>query len=210
MRKYTNKTGFTLIELLAVIVVLSVIMMIAVTAVTGIINKSKQNAFLATARSYIDAVRQKIFMDGIALPTNEDESAIVYLDQKMVEKGGITSPYGSNFLLKEDNYTENDINTLNSNMETALSFVKITCVQKIDDVCQYSYAIYLSDGKNAIGCYDDEISMGNPYEINDNINYNNIKPLTSCQNLPTILKTINNELADNLYTQLAIMIKHLS
>jgi pyruvate carboxylase len=84
----------------------------------------------------------------------------IYLDSGMVEKGGITSPYGDNFILKPSTYTQTDIDNANSTMATALSNVRIACTVMTDGVCRYSYSIFLSDGKNATGCYDDDNDIG--------------------------------------------------
>ncbi|MFC5453084.1 type II secretion system protein [Paenibacillus aestuarii] len=52
-----NEKGFTLIELLAVIVILAVIAAIAVPLISNIINKSKNDADIATFRQVMDAGR---------------------------------------------------------------------------------------------------------------------------------------------------------
>lgn len=58
--KEENQKGFTLIELLAVIVILGIIAVIAIPMIGGIINKSKTDADLATARQLYDASRMYI------------------------------------------------------------------------------------------------------------------------------------------------------
>ncbi|MDG0814609.1 type II secretion system protein [Cohnella rhizosphaerae] len=52
-----DQKGFTLIELLAVIVILAVIAAIAVPLIGGIINKSKKDSDISTARQIYDAAR---------------------------------------------------------------------------------------------------------------------------------------------------------
>lgn len=52
-----EEKGFTLIELLAVIVILAVIAVIAVPLIGNIINKSKTDSDVATARQVYDAAR---------------------------------------------------------------------------------------------------------------------------------------------------------
>lgn len=56
-RKLKNNKGFTLIELLAVIVILGVLMIIAVPMVTKYIKQAKQDAFIDTAKNYINSAR---------------------------------------------------------------------------------------------------------------------------------------------------------
>lgn len=52
-----NKKGFTLIELLAVIVILGVLMIVAVPAIGGVINNSRQNAMISSAKMYISTAQ---------------------------------------------------------------------------------------------------------------------------------------------------------
>ena len=57
LKKVNNNKGFTLIELLAVIVILGVLMIIAVPMVTKYIKQAKQDAFVDTAKNYINSAR---------------------------------------------------------------------------------------------------------------------------------------------------------
>lgn len=175
-----NKKAFTLIELLAVIVVLGIIMLIAVTSVSGVLEKARKDAYIATAKSYVDAVRRKVLSEGIDLPATIGGYTTVYLSSGMVEKGGLTSPYGNNFILKPSTYTETDISNANSNMNTALSNVRVTCTEMNDGICRYSYSIFLSDGRYATGCYDDDNNIGVSTDNENNLNTASIKTLAVC------------------------------
>lgn len=57
LSKVENQKGFTLIELLAVIVILGIIAVIAIPMIGGIINNTKEDADVATARQVYDAAR---------------------------------------------------------------------------------------------------------------------------------------------------------
>jgi type IV pilus assembly protein PilA len=60
LSKEENQKGFTLIELLAVIVILGIIAVIAVPLIGNVINKSRSDADVATARQIYDATRMYI------------------------------------------------------------------------------------------------------------------------------------------------------
>ena len=48
-----NKKGFTLVELLAVIVVLAIVMGIAAVAITNVLDTTRKNAYVASAKQFI-------------------------------------------------------------------------------------------------------------------------------------------------------------
>ncbi len=173
-----NKKGFTLIELLAVIVVLGIIMLIAVTSVSGVIEKTKKDAFLATARSYVDAVRTQSIMNG-TLPSCDGGYKTVYLNKTMVEKGGITSPYGNQFQILENSTIPANIDDLNADISTAVSFIEIYGETE-DGNCQYEYDLYLSDGVMGIGCYLDNHDSGNAVGT-INLDTNDVARIENCQ-----------------------------
>jgi type IV pilus assembly protein PilA len=138
-----NKKGFTLIELLAVIVVLGIIMLIAVTSVSGVLEKSRKDAFVATARAYISSVRLQISQGTavnaasatVGLPACGGTENIPLLSS-MVEKGGVTSPYNRAYLLANG---------------TTNSYVKVVGGTAVNGVCPYTYSIFLTDGTVKIG-----------------------------------------------------------
>ena len=57
MKRLKSNKGFTLIELLAVIVILGVLMIVAIPMVSRYIKESKQNAFISTAKAYVQSAR---------------------------------------------------------------------------------------------------------------------------------------------------------
>ena len=89
-----NKKGFTLVELLAVIVILALIMGIAVVAMSGVIDSSKKNSARRTAANIIDGVRTKLMLAG------ELKTGTYYFTNAILEKGGVTSPFGGNYKYK--------------------------------------------------------------------------------------------------------------
>src|SRR5574344_2390456 len=96
---FMKKKGLTLIELLAVIVILGVIMVIAVPAVTRYINQSRQDSFISTAKSYVDAVQTASVTNGsdsYQVPS-DGNAVVVELTSIKLNKGG-TSPYGGDFV----------------------------------------------------------------------------------------------------------------
>ncbi|MEK3985266.1 type II secretion system protein [Paenibacillus sp. FSL K6-3166] len=82
LSKEENQKGFTLIELLAVIVILGIIAVIAIPMIGGIINKSKTDADLATARQLYDASRMYIMGE----KNGEFKSASVTLAELKLKK----------------------------------------------------------------------------------------------------------------------------
>lgn len=55
--KKINKKGFTLIELLAVIVIMGILMAVAIPAVALTIENARKDAFIDTAKSYLNAAK---------------------------------------------------------------------------------------------------------------------------------------------------------
>ena len=86
-----NKKGFTLVELLAVIVILALIMGIAVVAMSGVIDSSEKNSARRTAANIIAGVRTKLMLEG------EVNTGTYYFTIAILEKGGVTSPFGGDY-----------------------------------------------------------------------------------------------------------------
>jgi type IV pilus assembly protein PilA len=64
-----NKKGFTLVELLAVIVILAVILVIAIPNVLSIIDKSRKDSTVSTAKMMVKAAQLKIANGDFAAPS---------------------------------------------------------------------------------------------------------------------------------------------
>ena len=109
-----NSTGSTLVELLATITIMGILMIVAIPAVNRIIESSRRDTFLNTAKTYINAVKNEIAADNISCTYTLDGEtvttpisaiapgyyAVIKIDttsdsgQTLVEEGG-KSPWGS-------------------------------------------------------------------------------------------------------------------
>lgn len=58
-----NKKGFTLVELLAVIVVLAIVMGIAAVAITNVLDSTRKNAFVASAKQFVEGAKSLVEAD---------------------------------------------------------------------------------------------------------------------------------------------------
>ena len=84
MRRFKlDRKGFTLIELLAVITILGILMLILIPSVSRIIENSRKNTFLSTAKNYANAVRDEWAADnlycsgtGAGAPSNKLASSL--------------------------------------------------------------------------------------------------------------------------------------
>lgn len=94
-----NEKGFTLIELLAVIVILGVLLAIAIPSVSKYISTSKKGTYVANAQSYVEAVISESLLSNY-LPVNSQEGTILSFAKirELIQKGGKTSPYGTEFV----------------------------------------------------------------------------------------------------------------
>ena len=97
-----DRKGFTLIELLAVITILGILMLILIPSVSRIIENSRKNTFLSTAKNYANAVRDEWAADnlycsrgsGTGAVTNKLASSLntgqfyIYVQSEAVGEGG--------------------------------------------------------------------------------------------------------------------------
>ena len=92
------KKGFTLVELLAVIVILGIILVIAVPSVLGIINQSREDAYMEVRNRLIDAKDQYLVHYRNEIEWNNDTATITI---SMLQEAGLVSqpledPIGGN------------------------------------------------------------------------------------------------------------------
>lgn len=140
LKKVNNNKGFTLIELLAVIVILGVLMIIAVPMVTKYIKQAKQDAFVDTAKNYINSARYGYLNGDYTKPEQSNGGKCVTLD----------SGNGGTIYIKF-RYIEVDKtggkSSFNKTIKQDESYVKIESTAN----GQYTYSVYmLDDGDNVI------------------------------------------------------------
>ena len=133
--KNDNK-GFTLIELLAVIVILGVLMIIAVPMVTKYIKQAKQDAFVDTAKNYINSARYGYLNGDYTKPVDtcttldSGNGGTIYIKFRYIEVEKTGGKSSFNKTIKQDE-----------------SYVKIESTKN----GQYTYSVYMLDsGGNVI------------------------------------------------------------
>lgn len=133
--KLRDNKGFTLIELLAVIVILGVLMIIAVPMVTKYIKQAKQDAFVDTAKSYINSARYGYMNGDYTKPDtcttlDSGNGGTIYIKFRYIEVEKTGGKSSFNKPIKQDE-----------------SYVKIESTVN----GQYTYSVYMLDsGGNVI------------------------------------------------------------
>lgn len=101
-----NNKGFTLIELLAVIVIMGVLMMVAIPQVTKYINNSRKDAYVDTAKAYINGARYMLLNDEFQdCSLSESGTNTILLSNVSIESGGDKSGYGRD-IFKNNSWIE--------------------------------------------------------------------------------------------------------
>lgn len=145
MKKLRNKNGFTLVELLAVIVVLAIVMGIAAVAITNVLDSTRKNAYVSSAKQFITGAKTLVNADEVEVMlggtttyapkcVEAGDSKTILLSQIRTEGGDSDkSPYGTA-------------------IDKAKSYVKVSSVyQSTDGTCTYKYEIFITDGIYSIG-----------------------------------------------------------
>lgn len=87
-----DEKGFTLIELLAVIVILGIIAVIAIPLIGNIINKSKDDGDVATARQIYDAARLYVIGEKNGDFSADSEITLAELQDRNYIEGTVVLP----------------------------------------------------------------------------------------------------------------------
>lgn len=127
-----NKKGFTLVELLAVIVVLGIVMGIAAVAITNVLDSTRKNAFVASAKQFVEGAKALVEADmvdamlggsGKYLDSCNGTYPIPLIDIKTKSGNNDKTPWGLGY----DTTNSKVYVTVSNNCET------------------FSYAIYLTE-----------------------------------------------------------------
>jgi len=142
MKKLGNNKGFTLVELLAVIVVLAIVMGIAAVAITNVLDSTRKNAYVASAKQFIagakslvNAEEVEIMLGGTGVTTKytpkcvANSTDVTFAISEIRTEGGASdkTPYGTV-------------------IDKANSKVTVHAVYDAGTgTCTYQYSIYMID-----------------------------------------------------------------
>lgn len=145
-----NKKGFTLVELLAVIVVLAIVMGIAAVAITNVLDSTRKNAYVASAKQFIAGAKTLVNADEMNILLGETAT---YAPKCDPSKTGDAAP--STKITLDKIKTEggsNDKSSWGNAIDKATSFVQVFADgNSSTGECTYRYSIYLTDGTYNIG-----------------------------------------------------------
>ena len=151
-----NRKGFTLVELLAVIVVLAIVMGIAAVAITNVLDSTRRNAYVASAKQFIAGAKTLVNSDMMSIQLGEEA---VYAPKcestsntkkiplyKIKTENAATDKSSWGNLIKKGKAASG------SDTEVIESYVLVTSSpMEADGECSYTYSIYLTDGTYKIG-----------------------------------------------------------
>lgn len=122
-------------------------MVIAIPSISNYIIASKNETFVTTAKQFISAVKTSISNDEYILPVEKNEVTIIPISSIDLNKGGVVSPYGNNWI-KEKSYIAiiNDGDNINP---------------------EYTYYIAMQDSKNYAIPLTKEISLNKSVVISN-------------------------------------------
>ena len=151
-----NKKGFTLVELLAVIVVLAIVMGIAAVAITNVLDSTRRNAYVASAKQFIAGAKTLVNSDMMSIQLGEEAIYAPKCEStsntkkiplyKIKTENAATDKSSWGNLIKKGKAASG------SDDEVIESYVLVTSsTMDADGECSYTYSIYLTDGTDKIG-----------------------------------------------------------
>ena len=150
MKKLKNNKGFTLVELLAVIVVLAIVMGIAAVAITNVLDSTRKNAYVATAKQFITGAKSLVNADEVEImlggTSKYTPKCVSGGEIKKIELSNITTE-GSN----SDSTKDTDKSPYGTKLDKAKSYVNVKSVYGTNGTCTYEYSIFITDGIYSIG-----------------------------------------------------------
>lgn len=145
MKKLKNDKGFTLVELLAVIVVLAIVMGIAAVAITNVLDSTRKNAFVASAKQYIAGAKTLVNADQVEIMMGGTSAYA----PKCPATGSAAKP-----IYVKDIPTEGgdaDKSSYGNKWNKTASYVLVVATAAGSGNCTYAYHIYLTDDTYAVG-----------------------------------------------------------
>lgn len=158
MKKMKNNKGFTLVELLAVIVVLAIVMGIAAVAITNVLDSTRKNAYVATAKQFITGAKSLVNADEVEIMMGGTGT---YAPKCQAPTGNADAPvYNSKTIGLYDIRTEgndNDKSPYGNQIKkgatgSLVSYVKVEAIyDSSTGTCTYDYSIFITDDIYSIG-----------------------------------------------------------
>lgn len=145
-----NKKGFTLVELLAVIVVLAIVMGIAAVAITNVLDSTRKNAYVASAKQFIAGAKTLVNADEMNILLGETAAYAPKCDPSKTGDNAVSTKIALTVIKTEGG--SNDKSSWGNEIDKANSFVQVYADgDSSTGDCTYRYGIYLTDGTYSIG-----------------------------------------------------------
>ena len=145
-----SKKGFTVVELLAVIVVLAIVMGIAAVAITNVLDSTRKNAYVASAKQFIAGAKTLVNADEMNILLGESAAYAPKCDPSKTGDDAVSTKITLSNIKTEGG--SNDKSSWGNTIDKANSFVQVFADgNSTTGECTYRYKIYLTDGTYKIG-----------------------------------------------------------
>ena len=142
MKKLGNNKGFTLVELLAVIVVLAIVMGIAAVAITNVLDSTRKNAYIATAKQYIAGAKSLVNAEEVEIMLGGSAASTTYTP--ICKADSVAKTFPINKINTEGG--DNDKTPYGTTLDRANSKITVEAVYNgTNGTCTYNYSIYMID-----------------------------------------------------------------